>query len=299
VAKRVEELIGKVGKGFRDSVRKATRIDRAMRMIKPSPHRKEKLAEGYRKLLVIARRVLREGREVASRVAGHLHQEVDIMAGCALEGLRGTLEQTTGLLTRVIEQTVARVFGGNTHVPDKVLSLFETHTEAIRKGKITKPTEFGKMISIQESDGGLITAYQVEPHRMADSELWGPAIEKHIEIFTRSPYMATADRGFYSAANEREAHRLGVRRVCLPKQGPLSASRKKYQSQSWFRAGLRWRAGSEARISALKRRHGLNRCLYRGLDGMNRWVGFGVICSNLLTIARHFIKKDCGEEMTR
>ena len=214
------------------------------------------------------------------------------MADFALEGLQRTLQGTTGLLGRVIEQTVERVFGGNTHVPNKVLSLFESHTEAIRKGKIKKPTEFGKMVSIQEADGGLITAYLVEPVRLADSDLWVPAIEEHIEIFGRSPFLATADRGFYSFANEKTAERLGVQRVCLPKQGKLSDSRKEHQGQRWLRSGLRWRVGSEARISALKRRHGLDRCLYHGLDGMNRWVGFGVIAGNLLTIARHFIKRE-------
>jgi IS5 family transposase len=296
-AKRVEELVGAAGKGFRDSVRSATRIARAMRMIKPSAQRREKLAEGYRKLVAIAKRVLREGQKVAARVAQRLQHGTDpALKRFSLEGLQSTLQETTALLSRVIKQTVERIFGGNTHVPDKVLSLFEPHTEAIRKGKITKPTEFGKMVCIQESDGGLITACQVEPKRVADSDLWVPAIEKHIEVFGCSPYLATADRGFYSGANEQTAKRLGVRRVCLPKQGQLSASRREHQRQRWFRAGLRWRVGSEGRISALKRRHGLDRCLYHGLDGMNRWVGFGVIAGNLLTIARYFIKKQRREE---
>jgi IS5 family transposase len=288
-AKRVEELIGTAGKRFRDSVRGAIGLETQMRMIKPSPQRKEKLAEGYRKLVGIAKRVLSDGLKVAARVAARLDRAFDpITTQAALMGLQKELQEKGELLKRVISQTIERVFGGNTHVRDKVLSLFEPHTEAIRKGKIIKPTEFGKMISIQESDGGLITAYQIEERRVGDSELWLPAIEKHVEVFGHAPFLATADRGFYSAGNEIQAHQLGVQRVCLPKSGGrLSESRRAHQRKRWFREGLRWRVGSEGRISVLKRRHGLVRCLYHGLEGMHRWVGLGVIANNLFTIARH------------
>ncbi len=178
------------------------------------------------------------------------------------------------------------MLGGDTHVSDKVLSLFESHTEAIRKGKMDKPTEFGKMVTIQEAEGGLVTAYEVQAQRQWDSALWGPALQKHEGIFGRAPYMATADRAFASKHNEELAQRLGVRRVCLPKKGPVSEKRRAYQRQRWFRRGQKWRAGSEACISTLKRRHGLNRCLYRGVDGMQRWVGLGIVANNLLVIGR-------------
>ena len=129
--------------------------------------------------------------------------------------------------------------------PNKVLSIFEPHTEAIRKGKLLKPTEFGKMVAIQEADGGIVTDYQVEQARVADTELWRPAIDQHIEAFGHAPHLATADRGFYSAVNEKTAGQLGVERVCLPGAGKLSGKRRTHQRQRWFRAGLRWRTGSE------------------------------------------------------
>ena len=71
------------------------------------------------------------------------------------------------LVTRVLDQTRARLLGGDIHVPDKVLSVFEPHTEAIRKGKIAKPTEFGKLVTIQESEHQIITAYEVHDRRPA------------------------------------------------------------------------------------------------------------------------------------
>jgi IS5 family transposase len=104
-------------------------------------------------------------------------------------------------------------------------------------------------------------------------------------MFGRAPDLAAGDRGFSSASNERGAIERGVRRVVLPQQGQKSPARRAHERQRWFRRGQRWRVGCEGRISALKRRHGLDRCRYHGLEGMNRWVGLGVIANNLVSTA--------------
>jgi IS5 family transposase len=191
------------------------------------------------------------------------------------------------LTRRVLAQTRARILQGDTHVPDKVLSVFEPHTEAIRKGKVATPTEFGKLVTIQEAEHQIITGYDVHAQRPADSTLWAPALARHQALFGRPPSVAAADRGFASAANERAATDGGVRRVVLPRAGPKSPARRAHERQRWFRRGQRWRVGCEGRISVLKRRHGLDRCLYHGPDGMERWVGLGVIADTLLSIAAH------------
>jgi IS5 family transposase len=170
-------------------------------------------------------------------------------------------------------------------VADKVLSVFEPHTEAIRKGKIAKPTEFGKLVTIQESEHQIVTAYEVHDHRPSDATLWTPALDRHLVIFGRAPDLAAADRGFASAKNETAALARGVRRVILPRQGRKTRTRRAYERQRWFRRGQRWRVGCEGRISVLKRRHGLRRCRYRGQDGTARWVGLGVIADNLVNTA--------------
>ncbi len=92
------------------------------------------------------------------------------------------------------------------------------------------------------------------------------------------------DAAFYSAKNETAAHDRGVKRVCIPSRSTKSADRKREQKKRWFRQGQKWRTGCEGRISVLKRRHGLRRCLYRGDAGMKRWVGLGVIADNLTHI---------------
>src|SRR5436309_8150312 len=189
------------------------------------------------------------------------------------------LPATVGLVRRVLAQTRARVLRGDTHYPDKVVSLFEPHTDIIRKGKLTKPTEFGRLVKIQEAEAQFITDYAVCERRQADGGLWGATLDRHIELFGRPPQLAVADGGFASATNERVAHERGIRHVVLPRQPRATRSRI-------ARLALRWRTGSEGRISSLKRRHGLRRCRYRGESGMQRWVGLGVIANNLLVLGR-------------
>jgi IS5 family transposase len=240
----------------------------------------------YRRLMATTRAVLRDADTMVRR----LGQRVRTAAPAAqrrLQRARATLDQMRPLARRVLAQTRARVLGGDTHVPDKVLSVFEPHTEAIRKGKLIKPTEFGKLVTIQEAEGQIISAYEVHATRPADRTLWVRALDVHQQQFGRAPDLATADRGFSSAANEAIATARGVRRVVLPKLGPTSAARRAHERQRWFRRGLRWRVGSEGRISVLKRRHDLQRCRYHGADGMARAVGLGAIASNLLSIATH------------
>ncbi len=239
--------------------------------------RKARMTQLYREVMAITRATVRQAERVSEQVAA----TVDL----GVQALRDELRETVGLVRRVLAQTRARVLKGDTHYPDKLLSLFEPQTDAIRKGKATKPTEFGKLVKIQEAEAGLITDYAVCPTRVPDQALWGPALSKHQELFGRPPRLAVADAGFASADNERAATELGVTRVALPRRG-RSPTRRPHQRQRWFRRALRWRTGCEGRISVLKRCHGLRRCRYRGPRGMERWVGLGVIANDLRVLAR-------------
>ena len=195
------------------------------------------------------------------------------------EPLAVQLSITLELVKRVVAQTRARVLRGDVHFPGKVVSLFESHTEIIRKGKLAKPTEFGRLVKIQEAEAQFITDYEVCERGQADRALWAPSLDRHIMLFDHAPRLAVADGGFASRSNERAAQDRGVRHVVLPRQPRTTRSRA-------ARAALRWRTGSEGRISALKRRHGLRRCRYRGPSGMQRWVGLGVLANDLLVLAR-------------
>jgi IS5 family transposase len=240
---------------------------------------KARMTALYREAMAITRATVRQAETVMDQTA--------TAGDLVVSALRKHLRETVGLVRRVLAQTRARVLQGDTHYPDKVLSLFEPETEAIRKGKAVKPTEFGKLVLIQEAEAQFITNYHVCPTRVPDQQLWEPALAMHQELFGRPPRLAVADGGFASAANERAAAARGVTRVVLPRShGRPAPGAPPLPRHRWFRRALRWRTGCEGRISVLKRRHGLRRCRYRGLYGMERWVGLGVIANNLRVLAR-------------
>jgi len=253
-----------------------------------SRHEKQRpaLVRSYRRLMSTTHAVVRDAATMIRRLGQRVRTVPANMAG-RVRSIQGRLQQLRPIVERVLEQTDARVLGGDIHVADKVLSIFEPHTEAIRKGKMVKPTEFGKLVTIQEAEHQIITGYDVHAKRPADVSLWTAALDRHHTIFGHAPDLATADRGFSSAMNEQAAHDRGVRRVVLPWRGPKTAARRTYERQAWFRRGQRWRVGSEGRISVLKHRHGLSRCRYHGLPGMHRWVGLGVIANNLISMATY------------
>jgi IS5 family transposase len=203
------------------------------------------------------------------------------------QGLRGMCEHLSVMASRVrqvVRQTKVRVFDGVTQLPGKMVSLFEPHSEIIGKGKASKPTEFGKMVQVQETENQIITHYDVFDQRPSDRELLFSAVEEHERVLGRVPHLATADAGYYSRAQEQAVEEQGVKWVAVPNRNTRSAERKKKEHSRWFKKAQRWRAGCEGRISVLKRRHGLNRCRYRGAEGMKRWVGFGVMADTLINI---------------
>jgi IS5 family transposase len=225
----------------------------------------------YQGLLRITRAVVREAERAVTQLPTRPRAR-----GKRLAERLGTM---LPVVRQILAQTRARVLRGDIHYPDKVVSVFEPHTEIIRKGKLARPTEFGRRVKIQEAEAQFITDYEVCERRQADRALWGPALDRHIALFGHPPQLAVADGGFASQTNERAAQDRGVRHVVLPRPPHRKRSRM-------ARAALRWRTGSEGRISALKRRHGLRRCRYRGESGMQRWIGLGIIANDLLVLGR-------------
>ena len=284
--KRIAAIVGDAGGKLRDRSRsvkyRILEIGRAARS--KGGAGKERVQQGYGKLLESVSRVVGQAKLFSREIATGVKTSCDVFKQAALEGLRKELDTMAPRVKQVMQQARARVFGGDTHVPEKLVSIFEPTTEVIRKGKASKPTEFGKMVKIQEGENQIITSFEVYEKRPNDSALLIPAIESHEEQLGCTPRLVAGDAAFYSAANEKEAHEKGVKRVCVPNRSTKSAERKREQRKRWFKQGQKWRTGCEGRISVLKRRHGLRRCLYKGDAGMKRWVGLGVIADNLIHI---------------
>ena len=286
--KQVTAIAGAVGATLRDRSRSVRyrlwEIGRIARS--KGAQRQEKLTRAYQRLVATTSRVVGQATRFSREIGAGVKGARTVIKQAALEGLRQTLDTFVPRVQQVLRQTRARVFDGDTHVTDKLLSVFEPSTEVIRKGKAGKPTEFGKMVKLQEAEHQIITAYVVYDTRPSDADLLLPALAAHTQTFGHVPRLVAADAAFYSAANEAAAHALGVTRVCIPNANTKSASRKRDQKKRWFKNGQKWRTGCEGRISVVKRRHGLNRSRYKGEAGMKRWVGLGVIADNLINIGR-------------
>ncbi len=244
------------------------------------------MKQRYDRLLDTTSRVVGQAKRFSDEIGRRVKRSKDILKQLALDGLRQELDLMIPRVRQVMKQTRARLFRGNTRSEGKLLSLFEPSTEVIRKGKAGKPNEFGKMVKLQEAENQIITDYQVYQQRPHDSDLLVAAIETHRALLGRTPRLVAADAAFYSLKNEAAAKAKGVKRVCIPNRSTRSAERKREQRKRWFRDGQKWRTGSEGRISVVKRRHGLDRCRYKGYVGMNRWVGLGVIADNVVNIGR-------------
>ena len=286
--KRISKLAGAAGAKLRDRARSTRRcllqIGRASRS--RAEQGRERMLQSYRRLMTISGRVVGQAKRFAREVAQGVKRCSDPVEQAAIQGDRTYLETMIPRVQQVMRQTRERIDHGNTHAPGKIVSLFEPHTEIIRKGKAGKPTEFGKMVKIQEAEEQIVTHYEVYDQRPSDSDLLIPALDVHQQQFGKVPRLVTADAGFFSARNETIAHERGVKRVAIPNLGTKSVERRALQKKRWFRKAQKWRTGCEGRISLLKRRHGLNRSRYKGPSGIKRWVGLGVIADNLINIAR-------------
>lgn len=294
--KKITEVTGKAGTRLRDRMRtirlRVMEIARTSRSQGPQLERKMK--QGYRKLLTATRKVVNQAKRFQEEIVRGVKHVRDGQQKVKLRVLREDLEKMLPRVKQVIRQTKARVLGGDVHVPGKLVSVFEPSTEVIRRGKASKPNEFGKMVKIQEAENQIVTDYEVFEKRPSDSDLLVPAVEKHQVQFGRVPRLVAGDAAFYSASNERELEEMGVKQISVPNRSTKSAERRRHQKKRSFRKGQKWRTGSEGRISVLKRRHGLNRCRYRGDVGMQRWVGLAVIADNLINIGRFLAANNTG-----
>jgi IS5 family transposase len=200
------------------------------------------------------------------------------------------LETTLGLAQQVYSQAHRRVILGEAVAcEDKVISIFETHSDIICRGKKGSPSEFGHKFDVATGRSGLITRYEVYQGNPCDGEVLERAIEDHKRLFNNTPERLAGDRRYHSAANERIAAQAGVREVALPKPGRLSEVRKSLQKAPWFRRLMRFRAGVEGNLSTLLRSFGLKRCLWKGWKSFKAYIGLGVLTYNLRLLAGHLV----------
>ena len=221
--------------------------------------------------------VMRNGRRavpraLSGRVRGRLRR--------ALDELAVTIERTA----QVVAQARTRLAGQIPASATRLVSLHDPDARPIRKGRIDRPVEFGYKAQVTDNDDGIILDYTVEYGAAPDGPQLAPAVDRIRRRAGRAPGAVTADRGYGQPAVERDLRALGVRTVAIPRQGKTPPARKTIEHHRRFRRLVKWRTGSEGRISYLKHTYGWDRTRLDGRHGAAIWCGHGVFAHNLVKI---------------
>src|SRR6266481_4828273 len=205
VMRQINEVVGDMGEKLRDRRRsvghRLIEIGRASRG--RGPQVQKKLEQGYRKLLGSTGQVMAQAKRFSQEIVKGVKRSADVLQQAALEGMKKEIDTMLPRVQQVVSQTRARIIHGVTNSAGKIVSLFEHTSEIIRKGKPGKPTEFGKMIKVQEAENQIIVAFEVYDKRPADSALLIPAIEQHQQRLGVVPRVAAGDAGFSPPQTKR------------------------------------------------------------------------------------------------
>ena len=203
------------------------------------------------------------------------------------DALGQEITRTRGLVLRVVDQARRRVLQGESVPnPKKLFSLFEPHTELLKRGKAGKEIEFGHMIQIQQVPGKFITDYQVFAHKPTEPALLSPALASHRTLFGSLPAQLTADKGYYESMEKIRALEQHIPVVSIAKKGMRTSQETARESDPLFRHAQAFRAGVEGTISFLKRILRLGRCFNKGWEHFVATVGMTIFAHNLLVLAR-------------
>jgi IS5 family transposase len=251
-----------------------------------SVQRQTRLKSAYRGLLKITRQVIDNARAVC-RAAQTMKPRLGFEAALRVEGLLVEIEHYGNLADRVVDQARRRVLEGESLGADeKLYSIFEPHTDLIKRGKANRPVEFGHKVFLAESRLGLITDYRILDGNPPDEKRVDESLVRHRKTFGVVPALYAADRGFYSPQNIETLADAGVKTESVPQRGGhRTPKRTAHEKTHAFKRAQKFRAGIEGRISVLFRGRGMKRCELRGRQRFEVFVGAAVLANNLLIIA--------------
>ena len=229
----------------------------------------------------------------ALRIAKDLNERIasgryDAWEHAVAEALVQEITRTQELVRRVADQARRRVLQGESVPnPKKLFSLFEPHTELLKRGKAGKEIEFGHMVQIQQVPGKFITDYEVFAHKPTEHALLTPALASHRALFGSLPAQLTADKGYYESMERIRELEQRIPVVSIAKKGMRTAQETARESDPLFRHAQAFRAGVEGTISFLKRVLRLGRCFNKVWEHFVATVGMTIFAHNLLVLARH------------
>jgi IS5 family transposase len=197
----------------------------------------------------------------------------------------GELDTLIERLERIVAQTRLRLDGHTPPGATRLVSLHDPDARPIMKGRLGKPVEFGYLGQVVDNTDGIVVDHSVHVGNPADGPLLAPAIARLKRLVGRAPKAVTADRGYGGAQVDADLSALGVREVAIVRKGRPSRARQAIESRGRFRTLIKWRTGSEGRISSVKRNFGWNRSLMDGIDGTKTWCGYGVFANNAIKVS--------------
>jgi IS5 family transposase len=242
-------------------------------------HAKKAEKEGlYRALLPIATKVMKQVERATTTIRTQGASCVET-TNCLAE-----IEHFSTLMGRVINQTQRRVIDYE-KVPasEKIVSLFEEHTDIIIKG--SRDIDYGHKINIVSDPHGLLTGVFIEAGNAADVERYLPVLSDHERRYGVVPETVVADGGYASLANLDGGKEMGIKRVVFHKKKGLTLTAMGVKNKT-YRALRNFRAGIEGNISELKRAFGLGKSMWKRLDGFKAYVWASVLSYNLTRLAR-------------
>ena len=201
------------------------------------------------------------------------------------------LETLISRLDQVVAQTRLRLSGEVPEGASRLVSLHDPDARPIKKGRIGKPVEFGYLAQVVDNEDGVVVDHSAHVGNPSDGPLLAPAIRRAKAIAGRAPRAVTADRGYGEAKVDEDLRSVGVKFVAIIRKGRQSAARGTVEASPRFRGLVKWRTGSEGRISALKRSWGWSRSLMDGLAGTQVWCGYGIFANNSQKISRLIAEK--------
>jgi transposase, IS5 family len=238
------------------------------------------------RLLANARQALRRAGAKAAALAAV--GERDAAVGRRRGRLRRAIDDLNKLLDvtrQIAAQTRQRIAGITPNGATRRVSLHDGDARPIAKGRLGKPVEFGYKGQVVDNDDGVVLDHSLHQGNPADAPQLAPAIERVISRRGRRPRTVTADRGYGEKKVDDDLHKLGVRSVVIPRKGKPSKARQAEEHRPAFRKTVKWRTGSEGRISNLKRVYGWDRTRLDGTEGAQIWTGHGILAHNLVKIA--------------
>jgi IS5 family transposase len=257
---------------WHDHCRAAKKRARAIKYCRGRPKR----VQLYRELLKITRTTICYLQHAADQLTPAADLDVVVW--------QAQVRHYRPLIEQIITQTERRVLAGEAVAAgEKLVSLFEPHTDIIVKG--SRDVHYGHKLNLTTGRSGMVLDLVVEAGNPADSERLLPMLERHIDQYGEPPRQAAADGGYASRANLIQAKAWGVRDMAFHKKCGLRIE-DMVKSRWVYRKLRNFRAGIEAGVSCLKRAFGLDRCTWRGLDHFKTYVWSSVVAYNLALFAR-------------